>query len=296
MLKKSVNSSTSPMKTHKFNPHSNPDVSKKSPNGTSSHLYKYINPSERILFDGIVLILVTRGKLNIVVSGRHHSVEAGKLLLIAPNALCRVERLSDDFHARVVPIALGSIIDMPTPIDTDIITTSRRNPVIDVPSDQMATVEHYFDLVDECDHMESHTYQYEMRQAFLYALVLEASHLQRLSQGEGTNEAKVRPERLSDDFFLLLAEHYKRERSVAFYAEQMHLTPKYLSSQIKQITGKSILEWINETIITEIKVMLKTTDLTVWEISEALNFPNSSTFVQFFKHHTGTTPLRFRRS
>lgn len=285
------------MKEHKISSASKGTLSKKSETTIpSSYLYKYIDAPNHILFDGIVVILTTCGSLQIVIGGRSYAATRGTILLIAPNTLCKVVALSDDFKARVVPISLQQILDMPTPIDTDIITTARRTPRIELPSGtDIGSVEQFFDLVDGCDQMKEHTFHHEMHQAFLYALILEVAHLQHITQGEGTNEAKVRPERLSDDFFLLLAEHYKRERSVAFYAEQMHLTPKYLSSQIKQITGKSILEWINETVITEIKVMLKTTSLTVWEISEALNFSNPSAFVQYFKHHTGTTPLKFRR-
>lgn len=297
MLKRSVYKNSHAMKTQKYTHEEKVDLLKKSATATTPHLYRYIDAPNHILFDGIVVILITSGSLRITLSGRTYTAVAGSLLLIAPNTLCQIVSLSEEFKSRVAPISLEEIIDMPNPVDTDFINIARRSPQIVLPDDTTtSSVERYFDLVEECEQLTTHTYLHEMRQAFLYALVLEVSHLQRTTEGEGTNEAKVRPERLSDDFFLLLAEHYKQERSVAFYAEQMHLTPKYLSGQIKRITGKSILEWINETVITEIKVMLKTTDLTVWQISEALNFSNPSAFVQYFKHHTGTTPLKFRRS
>lgn len=82
---------------------------------------------------------------------------------------------------------------------------------------------------------------------------------------------------------------------MSFYAEKMNRTPKYLSGEIKRITGRSILEWINEAVLIEMKVQLKTTDYTVLQISEVLNFSSPSVFVQFFKHHTGITPLQYRK-
>lgn len=283
------------MKPHKESPEKQAYVSKRSDNQYPALVYNNIGKTKQILFGGIIVVLVTRGQMDITISGRDYTASRGTLLLIAPNSLCQVTLLSQDFLARVVPITLEQLLEMPTPIDTDTINSARRSPNMQIPESEIGRTEHLFDLVDEFNNIEGHTYAHEMHIAFLYALVLEVSHRQRLCHGEGTNDAKVRPERLSDDFFLLLAEHFKNERSVAFYAEQMHLTPKYLSGQIKQITGKSILEWINETVITEIKVMLKTTDLTVWQISEALNFSNPSAFVQYFKHHVGTTPLKYRR-
>ena len=112
---------------------------------------------------------------------------------------------------------------------------------------------------------------------------------------ERSSANALKQEKLVDDFFALLSKWYKKERTVTFYAGKMNRTPKYLSTAIKKMTGRSILEWINETVIIEIKMQLKTTDQTVAEISESLNFPDPSTFVQFFKHHTGLTPLQYRK-
>ena len=84
--------------------------------------------------------------------------------------------------------------------------------------------------------------------------------------------------------------------NVAFYAAKLHRTPKYLSGAIRRISGRSVAEWINSTLVSEIKMLLKTTDKTVLEISEELNFSSPSVMVQFFRHYTGITPLRYRKT
>ena len=90
--------------------------------------------------------------------------------------------------------------------------------------------------------------------------------------------------------------HYKQDRSVSFYADKLCLTSKYLSTVIKEVTGRSVLAWINETVIAEAKILLKTSEMTVMQISEELNFPNPSFFGRFFKQYTGVTPLKYRNN
>ncbi|MFV0538448.1 MAG: helix-turn-helix domain-containing protein [Dysgonomonas sp.] len=74
------------------------------------------------------------------------------------------------------------------------------------------------------------------------------------------------------------------------------MTSKYLSSLIKEQTGRTAFAWINEIIISSIKHILKTTDKTILQISEDFNFPNASFFGRFFKKHTNMTPVEYRES
>jgi AraC-like DNA-binding protein len=65
---------------------------------------------------------------------------------------------------------------------------------------------------------------------------------------------------------------------------------------VKDITKLSILDWINNVVILHIKRRLRTTNDTILQISEDLNFQTASTFIRYFRQHTGTTPLKFRNS
>lgn len=88
--------------------------------------------------------------------------------------------------------------------------------------------------------------------------------------------------------------HYKEERKVQFYAERLHLTAGYLSTLIKNISGKTASEWIDSYVLLEAKVMLKQTNMTVQQISDELNFPSQSFFGKYFKRLEGTSPKKFR--
>lgn len=122
---------------------------------------------------------------------------------------------------------------------------------------------------------------------------MEVSVLYSTSAYE-TPPAISRQELLTAEFFKLMLADYKKERSVAYYADKLCLTPKYLSMTVKKVTGHPISEWINEVVVIEAKRMLKTTDLTALQISEELNFPNPSFFVRFFKQYIGMTPMEYK--
>jgi len=104
-----------------------------------------------------------------------------------------------------------------------------------------------------------------------------------------------RQEEIVNKFFKLLVKNYNTERSVAFYADKLCITPKYLSTTIKQATGRSVLSWIHEIFIINSKALLKSTNKTVSEISEELNMSNDSFFCRTFKKHTGMSPLEYRK-
>jgi len=93
-----------------------------------------------------------------------------------------------------------------------------------------------------------------------------------------------------------LKDNYKTERSPRFYADKLFITTKYLSSILKKVTGRSINSWLEEAIILGAKLLLKSTDLTVLQVSEELSFPNPSYFGRYFKKATGMTPKDYRDS
>lgn len=83
---------------------------------------------------------------------------------------------------------------------------------------------------------------------------------------------------------------------MAFYADQLCLSPKYLSKLIKEVSGKSAPEWINAYVMLEAKHLLKYTDISIKEIVFKLNFSNQTVLYKYFKAHTGMTPTEYRNS
>ena len=106
--------------------------------------------------------------------------------------------------------------------------------------------------------------------------------------------ARSRNEEYFNQFMDELARHYMQHRSVGFYAAQLHLTPKYLTTIIRKTTGRTASEWIDDYVVLEAKNLLKYSTMSIQEVAYSLNFPNQSFFGKYFKEHTGLTPTAYR--
>ena len=97
-------------------------------------------------------------------------------------------------------------------------------------------------------------------------------------------------------FMKLVSENYTRHRQVFFYADQLCMSPKYLSKLVKEVSGKSAPEWIDAYVMLEAKHLLKYSDMPVKEIVFKLHFSNQTVFYKYFKAHSGMTPTQYRNS
>ena len=97
-------------------------------------------------------------------------------------------------------------------------------------------------------------------------------------------------------FFLdLLLKHYKENKEVAFYAEKLHVSSKYLTEALTLVSGKSPKEWIIHYTLQEIYALLENPSISIQEIVQRTRFANLATLRRFFKRHTGTSLLQYRK-
>ena len=85
-----------------------------------------------------------------------------------------------------------------------------------------------------------------------------------------------------------------KHRTVEWYATELCITPKYLSSICKKQSGKTANEWITEHVLEDIRYYLKQTDYSIKQICDLLGFPNTSFFGKYVKDHFGMTPMQLR--
>ena len=101
---------------------------------------------------------------------------------------------------------------------------------------------------------------------------------------------------LFNSFYDLLIDNYRQQHEIGWYAEKLCLTPKYFSGVIRQITGKSAAQWINEILILHAKRLLTTRrDLNIQQIAFELGFKGNANFCRFFKDQTGLRPSEYRK-
>lgn len=243
-----------------------------------------------VIRNGIIILLCKADSGILKVDGKEYRLSRNNLVVLPENHI--IDHISPKLlqERGVIAVSVDYILNMPSPIDTNIFGYSRYISVVRIEEEKFNDLWSYYKFLHKESHEES-KYKAEIIRSIFYALVLEiVAEYERLFEADTTHSIKA--DNLSDRFFRLLATHYKHHRTVRFYAERLHLTPKYLSTAIKRVTGRPILDWIHEAVLIDAKMLLRTTDLTVQEISEQLNFSSPSAFVQFFKKHTGTTPRR----
>ena len=110
-----------------------------------------------------------------------------------------------------------------------------------------------------------------------------------------TGQAPSHQEELFRRFIALVNEYSKEKRTVGFYADKLCLTPRYLNTVIHQVSHHTVMDWINQAVILEAQVLLKHSDLLIYQIADQLNFPNPSFFCKFFKRKTGMTPQEYQK-
>jgi AraC-like DNA-binding protein len=129
---------------------------------------------------------------------------------------------------------------------------------------------------------------------YIHILLLRIREIYR-PHAKQIGEAATRSMRIANQFKHLVEKNFIEIREVQQYAEQLYITPKYLSEVVKTSTGKSPRDIINDILLLEAKVLLGSTDQTVTEIAHRLHFEDQSHFSHFIKLHTGCTPLQLRK-
>lgn len=105
---------------------------------------------------------------------------------------------------------------------------------------------------------------------------------------------RLRTEEYFCRFMSLLADNYLAERRVAFYSGKLGLTPKYLTTIVKQLSGRSVGDWIDDFVIIEAAHRLRYTERSIQQIAYDLNFANQSFFGSFFRTHMKCSPSEYR--
>ena len=170
----------------------------------------------------------------------------------------------------------------------------RENPCISLADQDVKMLVGLGDMIKEKVRRLDHPYRKEIAEHLMIALFYEISAIYQRGQPLIQRNRK-RDQELFERFLFLVTQHCTKERRLDFYAREMFLTPKYLSSVVKQVSGRSASEWIAHTVIINAKSMLRSSSMTVQQISNELNFPNPSFFGQYFKKHTGITPKEYKQ-
>lgn len=240
--------------------------------------------------NGFICAICIKGRAELKINFQKRLLEPGTLMVVLPGSMLEPMEISEDLH-------IDTIFFDPDFISRDTLSNNymffqeiRQMPCIRLNNADFEIFKQHHTNISKHYYREESKSKTEILQFLLLALLAEIKDVYNTDQGQKYTRAKE----LTAVFFNLLYHHHKEERSVSFYAGKMHLTSKYLTTIIRKQTGKSIMVWINEAVITQAKSLLKTTHLSVMEITDILHFTEASLFCRFFKRNTGMTPSAYR--
>ena len=255
---------------------------------------------------GSMLILMLSGSDTVVeVNLEEFVVKPNSLLLIFPgNVIRTIGPVPTDLDAYVlyfdpsfsngVNINLSSVA-IPSAVQ-------KPRPIMQLTAEESELLGKYFLLIYNATSDDPHpqltkSITASLTAAMLYQLVL---FYHRRLPGVIAAESDIRTGSRRNDyvreFVRLVHVHYVRERSVAFYADKLFISPKYLSLLVKEATGRSAAEWIDVFVLTEAKNLLRFSGKNIQQVAYALNFPTQSSFGKYFKHLTGLSPSEYQKS
>lgn len=269
-----------------------------------------IKDSNRILaypfrMDAYMVIYCVQGHVKLSVNLSEYDLKSGMVFMNHPGNIMRVNQLVETGNEdlRYVCVLMSKDFVNNLMVDINRILTQdlslMDNPTLLLNDAQIAMLKEHVHLMINLVQSDS-TLKLESLRSVLSSLFYYVAGVWALrnavTKSSTKNAASGRSKAVFDQFIKLVNENFVMYRNVGFYADRLSLTPKYLSRIIKEASGRSAPEWIDDYVILEAKNLLKYSGLAIKEIVYKLNFPSQSVFYKFFKAHTGMTPTEYKNA
>lgn len=241
-----------------------------------------------------VAVYCRRGEGKGRVNARTFDIEANTMFIVLPNQITELIDVSDDFDAVYVvmtdsfteSLSIGNTFNM-----RNIIT---EQPYTKLGAQAREALEGYLSMCINIIKTKSNPHREEIIRLLTRAFFLGLGYF--IHEEETPSVADNRATALTSDFIALVESNYRQHRDLAFYAERMGLTPKYVSTVVKESSGKSATEWIEKYVTLDAITQLTSTDRTIKQIAYDLNFPSQSFFGKYFTRVVGISPAAYREN
>ena len=248
-----------------------------------------------VTIDGFAVIIMMQGEATVSIDMETYVVRPNMVVFFNPDSVIRTVKSSPDAMAYCLAFSKSFVNEIQIDISTSLPIYMRfgKDPVLKVTEQDVSEIRQLFRLVKTMLQSDKERYRHEIIRTLFTAVFYIITEI-NLREQKGERK-QGRCEVIFEEFMNLLEQYNKRERNVGFYARQLGITPKYLSSVVKEVSGKTAARWIDESVILEAKTLLKYSGLSIQEIAYELNFSTQSFFGKYFKQHTGTSPSRYKR-
>lgn len=248
---------------------------------------------ETYLLPEMRVMVVTKGESNPVVNLVQRRYHAGQICFLSPNSILQLGAYTDDIQGFGISLtnelaALAFPEGLPKAFDGHV-----RDFNFSLSADEMDQMKRLHEVLFLMQQHKGHSAQAVLH--LVAAFLCQVDELWEKHEGE-QRSSMSREQKLFSDFIQLVGRFAVQERKIEFYAGRLCISPRYMSTIIRQVSGKGAKQWIDEAVIIRAKVSLRHSDKTVAEIADEMNFANPSFFCKYFKRLTGITPQSVRES
>lgn len=250
------------------------------------------------------VFLCTNGEVQVALEKEIHRIRRGDMYIYMPSLPIRLLYKSEDAEGLLVALDVDFMLPVVQRVaNAENLLHVRRYPFFSLTEENFGYIRSMLEKLWERIYEEDkdrkgflqQRLQVELIKSMAQTITYEVLSIY-FSKFPIQPMVQTKKDLIFHQFLLSLFRHFRQEREVAFYAELQHLSPRYFSSIIKEKSGNNALQWIVQMVITEAKLLLETSDLSIKEISVQLNFPTQSFFGKYFKQYTGISPKEFREN
>jgi len=252
-------------------------------------------------FGGLMFILCFDGEISMDVNLNTYQITADTVAITGPDSIVKVNSVNrEKLDAYMLFVAPEFIRDIN--IDINVIGARMyshpHKPLFKLSPEEMNLLRQYFELLHQNAKENSEdVYSKNISRCLLASVLYQMVRFVAKREEEMEKEPATFSRRMNyvQEFVRLVHTYRRSERSVGFYASKLFISPKYLSLIVKEATGRSAAEWIDEYVILEAKNMLRFSGKNIQQVAYDLNFTSQSSFGKYFKHLTGMSPSEFMK-
>jgi len=244
------------------------------------------------------IAICSQGKVQGMLNGQAIELRKNQVAIIPQNVILTDPMFSPDLKLKAMFFTnriLQSFLRDKMNVWNDVVYV-RRMHVITLEDAALQFYTHFYEMLRLCfDKSINYPFRTDVIQSLLRGGVLElcGALKQRMLNDDISIDAHTNNHHFQH-FLDLLHSLDVKHRPVEWYANELCISPKYLSALCKKHSGKTANEWITEHVLEDIRYYLKQTDYSIKQICDLLGFPNTSFFGKYVKEHFGQTPAYFR--
>jgi len=245
------------------------------------------------------VILIVEGSTQIQLDHVVYELPVNSLIIISPDMLYKYFPTVHGSVIREMDFSLAFLITAGMHIEHEemfAFMSSNKSPYFLLKKEETKCL---FLLMEMIKHKHlserKHYYKKEVLHHGFNLFMFELASILKMHNIE-TPITYSRKQGILTNFLKLLDNHFREERSVQYYANQMYITSKHLTKTVKELTNKPCSVLIDEIVIKESKFLLDDLSIPVARVAEKLNFSDQFFFSKFFKNQTGINPSRYKRN